>query len=181
VRIAFEVLRHPSTSFDIANPEQRLSSPRVILLCGLPGSGKTTEARRLAAELGAVRLSPDEWLAALGFDLFDLAARDRVERRLWIHAEELLAIGVTAVLENGFWTRAERDTLRRRARELGTPIELRYLDVPRDERRRRIVQRNNEPGATVLDPDVLTAYDELFEAPTPAESALFDPRAAGAG
>jgi tRNA uridine 5-carbamoylmethylation protein Kti12 len=30
--------------------------PRLILLCGLPGSGKTTLARRLAGQLPAVRL-----------------------------------------------------------------------------------------------------------------------------
>ena len=37
---------------------------RLLLTCGLPGSGKTTLARRLATERGAVRLSKDEWMAA---------------------------------------------------------------------------------------------------------------------
>ncbi|WP_460532347.1 AAA family ATPase [Flindersiella endophytica] len=37
-------------------------SARVHLLCGLVGAGKTTCARRLAADLPAVRFSPDEWM-----------------------------------------------------------------------------------------------------------------------
>jgi predicted kinase len=152
--------------------------PRVILMCGLPGCGKTTTARQLAADLGAVRLCPDDWLTALGFDLFDLPARSRVEQRLWSHAEELLAAGNVVILENGFWSRTERDTLRLRARALGAGIELRFLDVPQDERRRRIARRNEEPGAVRLDPDVLTSYDSLFEAPTPDELGLFDPPSA---
>jgi integrase len=32
------------------------------LICGLPGAGKTTLARRLEGELPGLRLSPDEWL-----------------------------------------------------------------------------------------------------------------------
>lgn len=40
--------------------------PRLILVCGLPGAGKTTLARRLADEVPAVRLSGDEWMVALG-------------------------------------------------------------------------------------------------------------------
>ncbi|MFJ3828752.1 AAA family ATPase [Streptomyces sp. NPDC090046] len=57
--------------------------PRLVLLCGLPGAGKTTVAKRLVPELSAVRLCPDEWLALLGLDLFDNEARERVERCLW--------------------------------------------------------------------------------------------------
>lgn len=39
---------------------------RLILTCGLPGSGKTTLALRLAAQRSAVRLTKDEWAWALG-------------------------------------------------------------------------------------------------------------------
>lgn len=41
-------------------------TPRLILTCGLPGAGKTTLAKQLAAERAAVRLTKDEWLIALG-------------------------------------------------------------------------------------------------------------------
>jgi predicted kinase len=145
-------------------------------MCGLPGSGKTTEAKKLAAELCAVRLCPDEWLSDLGFDVFDQSARDRVEGRLWDLAEELLAKRMPAViLEDGFWSREERDGPRLRARSLGFAIELRYLAVPSAELHRRVAARNHEPRAAVITPGMLAEYEGMFEAPTPAELDLFDP------
>ncbi|MGC8486970.1 MAG: AAA family ATPase [Clostridia bacterium] len=40
----------------------------LVLMCGLPGSGKTTRARELERVLPALRLAPDEWLRELGLD-----------------------------------------------------------------------------------------------------------------
>src|SRR5215216_3784546 len=57
--------------------------PNLILVCGLPGSGKTTIARRLEQETGAIRLNVDEWVAALGVDFFDFEFRLRLESRLY--------------------------------------------------------------------------------------------------
>ena len=148
---------------------------RLVLLCGLPGAGKTTVGRRLAAELPGVRLCPDEWLLGLGLDPFDGAARDRVERLLWAHAQELLGLGGVVIMENGFWDRAERDELRQRARDLGVAVELRYLAVPVDELHRRVARRNRERGAVVLTAELLDECVRMLDAPTEDELALFDP------
>ena len=148
---------------------------RVILLCGLPGSGKTTLAKTLATTLPAIRLSPDEWMAALGVDLFDEPFRARLEAVFRQHTRALLAQGLTVVLENGFWTRAEREELLREGRALGAEVELRFLDVPIEELVRRLESRNAQPGNVRITRSMLEEYAALFETPDAAELALFDP------
>ncbi|MFI7641804.1 AAA family ATPase [Nonomuraea sp. NPDC049400] len=153
-----------------------MGAGRLILLCGLPGSGKTTHAKRLAAELPAVRLCPDEWLAGLGIDPHDSEARARLERLLWEHARELLRLGQTVILEYGFWSRAERDELRLAARALGAAVELRYLGAPLEELHRRLEARNASGGwGTVpVSRAMLEEWATIFEPPDRAETALYD-------
>ena len=150
---------------------------RVILLCGLPGSGKTTEARRLVAERGAVRMCPDEWMAALDIDLWDQPARARVEALQWSLTLDLVRRGLTVVIEWGLWSRAERDVARADARAAGAAVELRFLDVARDELWRRLAARNERPafGWTRIDRPSLEAWWDQFDRPTPEELAEFDP------
>ena len=47
------------------------SSTRLVLICGLPASGKSTLARQLAPEIPAIRLDKDGWATQLGADLWD--------------------------------------------------------------------------------------------------------------
>ena len=153
-----------------------MTEPRLILICGLPGSGKTTLAKQLALEVPAVRFCPDEWKHDLGIDYYDEDRRVRLEQRLWRLGQELLGLGQSVILENGFWAREERDELRLGARSLGVAVELHYLEAPIDELWRRLQIRNERavPGMVPIKREDLEKWALQFEAPDAAEQALFD-------
>ena len=148
--------------------------PRLVLLCGLPASGKTTLARELADAYGAVRLNPDEWELALDVDPFDAGFQARLEAAFWELTQRLLALGTSVVLEWGFWARSERDEKREAARTLGVAVELRFLDAPYGELVRRIGDRHAGGGLAITERH-MERYRGIFQPPTEDELALYDP------
>lgn len=149
---------------------------RLILTCGLPGSGKTTLANSLATKHAAVRLTKDEWQWALGSTPWDRDFGERLERKLWVLAEETLTLGLSVVLDFGLWARSERDELREAARRLGVGVELHYLDVPIDELWLRVEERNSKPpwNQSPISRSHLDEWRLVFNVPDAAEIALFD-------
>ena len=147
---------------------------RLVLLCGLPASGKTTLARELADAYGAVRLNPDEWELALGVDPFDQVFQVRLEGAFWELTQRLLVLGTSVVLEWGFWARSERDEKREAARRLGVAVELRFLDAPYEELVGRVVARH-AAGGIAIEESHMESYRRVFEPPTDEELSLYDP------
>jgi predicted kinase len=147
----------------------------LFLICGLPGSGKTTLAKQLEREHQALRLTPDEWIVRLFGTHLTLPTldwcRDPVEAVQWMVAERALSLGVNVILDFGFWTHNEREGFRSRAAALGARSEVRFLDVPRSVLSARLAARNADlPAYTFRVTEAqLDLWWSLFEPPTSDE------------
>lgn len=148
------------------------SGGRLIIVCGLPGSGKTTHAQQLQVRARAIRLCPDEWMDGLSLDIWDESMREKIEGLQWQLGQQLLNLGLTVIIEWGTWGRSERDALRLRARELGAGVELHYLSAPVAVLLDRVQGRGMENPPVKR--DQLLQWAKSFQAPTAEELALFD-------
>jgi len=119
-----------------------------------------------------VRFSPDEWMEALALDVYDEERRGRIEALQWRLGQQLLAQGLTVIIEWGTWGRSERDTLRLGARALGAAVELHYLPAPVDVLFDRLQRRATEKPP--IEREALARWSEMFQPPTPEEMGLFD-------
>ena len=147
--------------------------PTLHLTVGLPGVGKTTLARELERSSGALRLTPDEWMAPLfGLHWADFEGkRDVLEGRLVWVGHQVLRAGVSVILDFGCWSPEERYALRAIADLAGADFALHHLALPEDERRRRAEARWRASPEEVF---ALTTEDHdrfhaLFTPPTPDE------------
>lgn len=145
------------------------------LMIGLPCSGKTTYARRLAEETHALLLTLDVWHLKLFGDDVGQDNHDkrhmRIEEIMWDVAKHVLVIGGDVVLDYGCWARVERDDYRKRAGECGVNFKLHYMDVPYPELYRRLENRNqNLPEGVFQIPTVeMDRYLTMFEPPAEDE------------
>ena len=153
----------------------RTGPTRLILMAGLPGSGKTTLARELEAR-GFLRICPDErvWQqhGHYGRDFPRGAYKIRERPILAEIATELrtaLAAGRDVVMDHGFWTADERQEWRKIGEEAGAVVTLVYLPATHDELWERIKERNastfDDPNAMYFSEDDLQRHGARFEPP----------------
>ncbi|MGB5953482.1 MAG: ATP-binding protein [Ornithinimicrobium sp.] len=148
----------------------------LTLFCGLPGSGKTTLAKRLETAGSGVRVCTDDVQAELGVSQQDSEFHGRLQVVLYRFALELLDHHVDVILEDGLWTRSERDEKFADARQRGARVVLHVFDVPQEVLWARLQDRHAQPlaGSYVMTEAELDRAWRIFEPPTDSEFAEID-------
>jgi len=127
----------------------------LYLICGLPGSGKTTFSKKLQHEISGIVLSIDEWLIKKyghdfppeKFDEYYTYTRNLID----VEAEKLIKNGKNVILDFGFWKQQERDKYRAKGKEWGSNIVVYYLDSDSNTLLNRLSERNKNRPADALE------------------------------
>jgi predicted kinase len=144
---------------DLALEHLRQGEVRLVLVGGAPGSGKTTIASAIAAELGAMVLSSDELrkdLAQLGHEeharapvdrgLYTPELRAQVYDELLVDARRLLARGESVVVDASWSGGEQRRLAESLARKRGVEIVAIECVVDATIARQRVAERLAAPG-----------------------------------
>jgi predicted kinase len=130
--------------------------PRLHLVLGPVGAGKSTFAVKLGEQHGALRLTLDEWMTTLfrpdrpadGVVEWYVERADRCIDQIWKLTSRLIAMGSDVVLEIGLIQRHDRLRFYERVDNAGYEMTIYVLDLPRDVRRERVLERNRKKGDT---------------------------------
>ena len=156
----------------------------IHLVCGSTGAGKTTYAEALSNRINGVRFSIDEWMTALFWmdsprPMQAAWSMQRVERCLtliWTTASRMAEQRVPCVLDVGLSQAAGRSRFVALEKGLGLPTQLHFVDVPAQERWRRVAERNRSKGGThhlsfEVTREMFDFVESLWEPPSDVEMA----------
>ena len=152
---------------DAARRYLQPAAPRLVAIGGLSGSGKSTQARRIAPELGgapgAVVLRTDEirkrlWEVAptqkLGPEAYTPQATAAVYEALFATARELLDAGLCVAADAAFLEPEQRAGIEAVARDAGAPFDGVWMEAPEAVLRGRLSSRVSD--ASDADNEVLS-------------------------
>ena len=145
-------------------------NPTVYLLCGLPGSGKSTFAKEQEAK-GLVRLTLDEELFKRFGREFPNEKYSEYETKTKTELKDVLKENVTnsksVILDYGFWKKAEREEYKQLIETIGAQWKLLYFKIPTTILKERLQIRNQVDPVNnhQIEESLLDTFDTQFEAP----------------
>lgn len=148
----------------------------LILLCGKPASGKTTLANYLAENHKVITFSADKMMLKLFGEIEDRAVfEDRLKfckHFIYNNTEDLLKNNVSVALDFGFWTKQERDEVKRKFAMFKTIIV--YLNADEETLKARVENRNKNLKDTEYFMDNVTYkfLCSMFEEPHLSENVV---------
>jgi predicted kinase len=143
----------------------------VYVLCGFIGSGKTTFAKRIEAETGAVRFTMDEWIIPL---FGEHMSREQMDYRIAFFEARFKALaiqfvrhGADVILDSGYWKRSSRHEICDWARSIGADVRKVHFSTSLEECRVRTLTRTNAGDHDVykIDGTMFDVLAALYEPP----------------
>src|SRR3990172_9137107 len=103
------------------------------VICGFIGSGKTTFARKLEKETGAIRITKDEWIIKIYGNKItsdkNFAVYDRKITNLATNiAFKILKFGKDVIIDEGFWVKSQRDDIKKKIQQVGAKPIFYYVE-----------------------------------------------------
>ena len=154
---------------------------QVFLICGKICSGKSYYAEKIRDEKNAVILSTDEATKLLidnqQGEFYNEFAK-RVNLYLRLKAAEIAKAGTDVVLDWGFWTKSDREEIRKFLSDNEVQSFMLYIDISDTDWERNIKERNEriekgEGGSDFyVDEGLKNKVQSLFEIPTDEECNL---------
>lgn len=149
--------------------------PTLHIMQGFLGAGKSTYSRKLAQDIGAIRMNADEWVdehfsADEQKNNWDQCFSTAIDT-LWQRAEQSLKTGQDVILDFGFWNRESRDHARGKAAEWGVAIKHYYIHAPDEILLERIKKRSGPISAKNY--ENFHTYKQYFEEPSEDEQVVF--------
>jgi predicted kinase len=141
---------------------------RLIALCGLAFSGKSTVATRVAQALDGVLISLDAINAERGFEggkVMDDREWEKTSLIAVDRARAALAAGRTAVVDDTFSHRFLRERFAEVAAVAGSPFVLLFVDTPIEIVEARIAANARSGRRGHIAPDVFDHHRERFQFP----------------
>lgn len=149
---------------------------KVFATCGTVGSGKTTFAKQLANEYGAIRFSMDEWMIPLFGEHMPRAEFDqRLDQLTELFqqaAVQLLDLEIAVIFDFGLWSKQQRSELRDWASGVNAELEIIYMRCDFTTCRTRVLGRNSSSKNVhyQINEEMLQLFLSRFEEPGEDES-----------
>ena len=153
--------------------------PIAYIICGFIGSGKTTFARKLEKETGAIRITKDEWMIKIfgnkitsnkNFEEYD---HNIIELARGI-AFTILKAGKDVIIDEGFWAKSQRDDIKKKILQVGAKPIFYYVECSVKKMKERVINRSKYPpiDSFEINEEMFDKYLKYWEPPTVEEDIL---------
>ena len=158
------------------------NQPIAYIICGFIGAGKTTFARKLEKETGAIRITKDEWIIKVfgnkitsdkNFEKYDNNITELATDVVF----KILESGKDVIIDEGFWVKSQRDDIKKKIIQVGAKPILYYVECPIEKMRERVINRSKYPptDSFEINEEMFNAYLKYWESPMKEEGILLAP------